>query len=323
MADGNVSPKTEERCPDLWFADCGLVVRAENVLFRVSGAMLAARSPVFADMLGFSQPDDAERIEGCPVVDLPDTAEDVKVFFKALFDYDFFQPYPERTEYATVVSVLRLSNKYEVGSLRKRALVHLGSAFTHRNTPHEGSLSDIWYYSSGSKASYTVPDHALPSLIRVGREVSALWILPSAFYRYSKIFDQRDILFNHLTPSGDPILSQEDQFCALSGALALRTHKMSEFLNFLWHPEDIPGCSHPIVCRIQRYATRRWAEGQRYLLPLDLPIKIGEMAVCSVCAFFLNEALRTARAELQDSMPAIFNLPSWTELEAMKLAALQ
>ncbi|KAJ6531182.1 hypothetical protein B0H19DRAFT_911807, partial [Mycena capillaripes] len=131
------------RCPDLWFADCGLIVRAGNLLFRISREMLAARSPVFADMLAFTQPDDAEKIDGCPVVDLPDAAEEVAVFFRALFNHDFFEPYPARTEYATVVGVLRLSNKYQVDSLRKRALIHLGSAFTQHG-PEPANLKSSW-----------------------------------------------------------------------------------------------------------------------------------------------------------------------------------
>ncbi|KAJ6490703.1 hypothetical protein C8R47DRAFT_1214984 [Mycena vitilis] len=245
-------------------------------------------------MLRLSQPDDAERFEGCPVVDLLDAAEDVKVFFKTLFDYDFFLPYPERTEYATVIGVLRLSNNF------MRLAAYASAPFTHRET-HE----EIGFYSSGEKASYTVPDHTLPSLIRVGREVYAQWNLPSAFY------------------PGIQFSAGKTNFVLLSGAL--RTHKMSEFLNFLWHPEDIPGCCNTmtVVCCLKRYASRRWADGQRHLSPLDLPIKIGEMGICSVCTFFLENALETAQAELKDSMPAIFNLPSWTELEAMKLAALQ
>ncbi|KAJ7751893.1 hypothetical protein DFH07DRAFT_693778, partial [Mycena maculata] len=73
-----------QRCSDLWFADCGLILRAGKVLFRVSREMLAARSPAFADMLSFAQPDDAERIEDCPVVTLPDTGREVEVFLRAL-----------------------------------------------------------------------------------------------------------------------------------------------------------------------------------------------------------------------------------------------
>jgi hypothetical protein len=77
---------TPTRVEELWFSDGGLVVQAEQSLFRVSGGILAARSPVFKDMLSFTQPPDAETIEGCPVVRLPDRAADITVFFRAIFD---------------------------------------------------------------------------------------------------------------------------------------------------------------------------------------------------------------------------------------------
>lgn len=88
MLDTPRSYEALERCADLWFSDCGLIVRAGNTLFRLSGQMLSARSPVFADMLSFPQPEDAEKIEGCPVVCLPDSPHDLSVFFRALFDHE-------------------------------------------------------------------------------------------------------------------------------------------------------------------------------------------------------------------------------------------
>ena len=74
------------RVEELWFSDGSLVVQAEQSLFRVSGAVLAARSSVFNDMLGIAQPPDSETIDGCSMVRLPDSAEDVTCFFRAIFD---------------------------------------------------------------------------------------------------------------------------------------------------------------------------------------------------------------------------------------------
>jgi hypothetical protein len=72
------------RADGLWFNDCGLIIQAENTIFRVSGDFLAARSPVFADMLALPRPQDAALLYGCLVVHLPDSASDTTVFLKAL-----------------------------------------------------------------------------------------------------------------------------------------------------------------------------------------------------------------------------------------------
>jgi hypothetical protein len=75
-----------ERYPDLWFADGTVILRAKDELFRVYGGILAAQSPVFADMFAVPQPEGGEKIEGCPVVDLHDDVRDLKHFLRALHD---------------------------------------------------------------------------------------------------------------------------------------------------------------------------------------------------------------------------------------------
>ncbi|KAK7002245.1 BTB domain-containing protein, partial [Favolaschia claudopus] len=111
------------RAEGLWFEDCGLVIRAENTLFRISRDFLALQSPVFRDMLSLPPPKSTDLIDGCPLVVLPDRAED------ALIYYDFFVPHPGHASLTVVVSVLRMSDKYQVDALRKRALLHLSSVF--------------------------------------------------------------------------------------------------------------------------------------------------------------------------------------------------
>ncbi|KAJ6589288.1 hypothetical protein B0H19DRAFT_886340, partial [Mycena capillaripes] len=61
-------------------------IQAENRIFRVSGGILAARSTVFSDIIGLPQPQsgDTEQIDGCPVVRLHDSAEDVEAFLRAI-----------------------------------------------------------------------------------------------------------------------------------------------------------------------------------------------------------------------------------------------
>ncbi|KAJ7825280.1 hypothetical protein B0H14DRAFT_2369046 [Mycena olivaceomarginata] len=123
---------TPTRVEELWFSDSGLVVQAEQSLFRVSGAVLAARSPIFKDMLSFTQPPDAETIDGCPVVKLPDLATDITCFFRAIFDSS---PTPAEVDFVDVLSILRCSDKYEVKYLRRRALVHLSHDFPRHSLP--------------------------------------------------------------------------------------------------------------------------------------------------------------------------------------------
>jgi hypothetical protein len=79
---------TPTKVDDLWFSRDTIVIRAENKMFQVSSSILAARSAVFRDMLAFPQPtgDDTEKVDGSPVVHLPESARDVEVFLRAIYD---------------------------------------------------------------------------------------------------------------------------------------------------------------------------------------------------------------------------------------------
>lgn len=85
--DVNFVNNPESRCVDeLWYSDGSLVIQAEQSVFRVYGAVLAAQSTFFRDMLLVPQPAEEPRIDGCPLVHIHDSAVDVKHFLKAIFD---------------------------------------------------------------------------------------------------------------------------------------------------------------------------------------------------------------------------------------------
>ncbi|KAJ7133798.1 hypothetical protein C8R46DRAFT_1362338 [Mycena filopes] len=175
--DSTAPPTTDAHTSveGLWFNDGTLVLQAGTAAFRVYAGFLAERSPVFHDMLQFPQPEGGHRIEDCPVVELSDDKHDLEYFLRALFDHEFFPPYPAKTDFNTMSGIIRLSTKYQVDTLRKRGLVHLSSAFP----------TDISQYSRWPEtASWHIVE--LPEWIRVvlfGQELSLDWILPIAFYR--------------------------------------------------------------------------------------------------------------------------------------------
>ncbi|KAJ7652869.1 hypothetical protein DFH06DRAFT_1418621 [Mycena polygramma] len=173
------------RVPSLWFDDDNLILRAESSLFRVSKGVLAARSSVFRDMLSFPGAEDEDGlIDGCPVVRLHDSAADVTVFLRAIFDSGFFEPPPSKTDLATITGILRLAHKYDVQYLRRRALQHL-------DTGYPTSLA-VYEVSGAETFSSDGLDDSLRT-IQCASEVGAMWILPTAFY-FLCYSDMRDIL---------------------------------------------------------------------------------------------------------------------------------
>ncbi|KAF7358113.1 BTB domain-containing protein [Mycena venus] len=147
-------------------------------------------------MVAFTQPSGGviEKVDRFPAVRLHDLAADVEVFLRAIYDsrYEFltpavhvsmaincrsyFIPAPAPIEILAVLGILRLSHKYDIEYLYRRALEHL--------------KVDEWYGQT-----YDVPaaDHILDldlqatpaltslSIIHAAMEVGAQWLLPRAY----------------------------------------------------------------------------------------------------------------------------------------------
>lgn len=69
-----------------WLEDGNVVLQAEGKQFRVHRSTLSLNSSIFRYMFGVPQPpEEGETVEGCPVVHLSDSAEDVKIVLDAVF----------------------------------------------------------------------------------------------------------------------------------------------------------------------------------------------------------------------------------------------
>ena len=84
--DESFVPASDPVRSDIWYEDGNVILQAENIQFRVHRGILAQCSTVFRDMFSFPQPpsSDVEMVEGCAVVHLSDTAEEVGYILKAL-----------------------------------------------------------------------------------------------------------------------------------------------------------------------------------------------------------------------------------------------
>ena len=83
---------TFKRMSDLYFPDGNVILEAGTTHFRVSRGILAARSPVFKEVLSLPQPKDGgqgseEKVDGCDVVHLfGDDPQEVTYFLRAIYD---------------------------------------------------------------------------------------------------------------------------------------------------------------------------------------------------------------------------------------------
>ncbi|KAJ7689821.1 hypothetical protein B0H17DRAFT_1202070 [Mycena rosella] len=336
----DTEPSEPHRVEELWFEDGNIVLQAGNSQFRVYRGILAARSPVFKDMLSFPQPPESELVEGCPLVRFPDAENEVTDFLKAIFTPDYFPAFPSRTEFAIIAGCLRLSHKYEVDYLRRHALIHLSSRYCTTLSEYDSrvlaSPNDRHpdHHSARAVLSWPLPPTSTSFgvfTIQLAREVEALWILPQAFYDLSTCFlDGKGAeIFHGTVYNGTPTsLCFEDQTAFLHGH-SIHTKAVHSIMRFLSYPLDVAGCGSPLHCSRARLQA---IEDSRAMVCdcSDVPLAIWDGDdwedylgnVCPACWAVLESTHAEARHNLWDNLPKTYGLPAWEELEKMKVTAI-
>ncbi|KAL1680117.1 hypothetical protein EV122DRAFT_208507 [Schizophyllum commune] len=157
-----------------WYRDGSIVLRVENVLFRVHQTILETHSEVFRDMSTVSQPGDEHPLDGCHTVRLDgDSSEDWAFLLDSLYNaISFFNDLDEKSlqvKLHPIAAVLRLSTKYRIPAHREQSIKILAKHFP----------------SSDAYAPVPLADLATPELaydvIKVARESNAPTLLPFAF----------------------------------------------------------------------------------------------------------------------------------------------
>ena len=84
--DEDSEPRILTRHPEFWFNDGSVILNVETTSFRVHSSILCKHSTVFADMFSLPQLATREEQDGCPVVDMPDSAEDFACLLRAFYE---------------------------------------------------------------------------------------------------------------------------------------------------------------------------------------------------------------------------------------------
>ncbi|RDB20557.1 hypothetical protein Hypma_012114 [Hypsizygus marmoreus] len=280
----------------VWFEDGTLTLIAGTSSFRIYGGILAAKSSVFKDMYDSANPPPIEK--GPPVLTLDDSAMELAYFLKALHDTEFFLP-PTPTyaaPLAIVAGVLRLSDKYGVLHLRKRAIEHLSIVYP---------TSLIEWTSSPQFTHPNPSDHLIA--IKLAREFDIPWIRPMAIYQY--VSQPLDDVLESLPFSG---FTKEDIQLCIRGIRALKT------LQLLQAPivRVSPKCIDQWSCKA---AERRMWDSivtDDRSDPLAPPLLWTGHGVCSRCATLT--ATHSTREQVWNEIPVSLRLQPWNELKKLK-----
>jgi len=150
-----------------WFDDGDIVLEVEQYMFKIHQNVLQC-SVIFFDMLRIPQPDVIDRVDGCPLVQLTDSAQDWHAVLKWMYDPRSYDVMSHPVPFPLISSTLRIASKYEIAALRKWAVDRL-----HLRWPSDLERMDTTSLPCAAEA------------ITLANECEVPEILPAAFYALS------------------------------------------------------------------------------------------------------------------------------------------
>ncbi|KAF8055421.1 hypothetical protein FPV67DRAFT_1541639 [Lyophyllum atratum] len=289
----------------VWYDDGNLLIHAEDSSFLVYGGLLVASSSVFRDMFAVSQPVPKDE---SAVLHLQDSPYNLSSFLRALHDMEFFLPPPAPSALPKIAGILRLSIKYDVPYLRRRAILHLSSIYP----------TSLWKPDSAPLFySYHISDHI--TTLRLASECNLPWIRPMAIYACS-LSDIPTIVASFRS---HPL--ELDLTDCLSQKYAL---KNAQWVNYSYlHPPCLGSASDTRRCLAARKAA--WEELVLSVTSEEGPDILaghnrdldGSPDICASCRTRYRDTAKLLRRGVFDESPRAGQ--SWDVLGEMKELALR
>lgn len=85
MSDDSDASSDPTPCKDLWFDDGNVILVAGESGFRVHRSVLSRNSTVFCQLLDLPHPSSSALMDGCPVINLPESAHHIGGLLRALY----------------------------------------------------------------------------------------------------------------------------------------------------------------------------------------------------------------------------------------------
>ncbi|KAJ7287207.1 hypothetical protein C8J57DRAFT_1460615 [Mycena rebaudengoi] len=299
----------------IWHDDGGVVLQADDTQFRVHWGVLSLHSPFFQGMRGLPQPPDQETVEGCPLIELPDTAEDFEHLLNALYHPAVTNQ--KALSFAMIASFIRLGRKYEFKELLDIAMIRL--TFEHPTSlqGYDATLviTDVADGRSPLYRATSIVHYGgiLLDLVNLARENSLLSILPCAYYRV--------LVFHKLVDIFDSIRRQDGTSATLTPTdqrtLVLARQKIYEAQ---WKTGNTLGWAGSVLghgqcdshCRSRSILDTIARKGAIVAL---YPVEIFLSRFCVRCKSNAQESMALGRAKMWEDLPGFFGLPAWAELK--------
>ncbi|KAJ3500900.1 hypothetical protein NMY22_g19106 [Coprinellus aureogranulatus] len=309
---------------DIWLDDGNIVIQAEETQFKVHRGLLARVSPIFADVFSVPQPaHDDIKVEGCPLLHLQDSAQDITHLLSTLYDLRYHTKEPIPLEVAA--ALLRLGRKYEIKQLFQEIVGRLKTDLPTTlhdtdNLPDPNGWREITYESELLfKIAAFVYESDIP-------EIRCQASLPPTYFSQDDMIQGAEYVSDDgSTAVSTPLPPEVHRIC-----LAGRQKLVDRFnVVFAW-VDNLPvvGCTSYAQC--SRVATALvkalWRPEPKTVRSIDtwscLTTCLADLAdhpavltqLCGRCSAMAKEEYESYREETWDQLPSYFGLPGWDVL---------
>ncbi|KAI5896291.1 uncharacterized protein SCHCODRAFT_01170455 [Schizophyllum commune H4-8] len=299
----------------LWIPDGNIVLEAEHTQFKFYRGLLARHSTFFRNLFDSMFPpgsdphieDDIELVEGCPVVCLADSADDVGYMLHFIVDTRAFDYIPS---IANLRSALHMGHKYLIPSLWNDAIRRLRHEFPSALEDYQ----DTRKYDE--RHGFTIDEgETLSDLVNVAQEMGIQSILPALLCHLVST-SSLDSLSSDYSP-----LSLDTRIVLLTGRAKLksaalraqytcRTGRSTHCIR----AKCIEGHSRlqaALLCRVALSdgvitGFEEWTDRDARLYGREL---------CEECVLQVQILTEETQRRLWERLPSFFGLPDWEDLE--------
>ncbi|KAJ7449105.1 hypothetical protein B0H11DRAFT_337041 [Mycena galericulata] len=305
------TPESSPTHSKIWMPYGDIILQAESTQFRVNRDVLAQQSPVFKDMFSVPQPPNEVAVEGCPIVQVSDTAKDWELLLGVL--YDPFQD-QDTLSFDVIASMLRLGRKYDISAAVKNATRRIRYEFPNQ--------LDAWLNFNAARDPTPIESRAgiAVDLLNLAYEFGIKSSIPTIAFCCLRGFTLEKLLRGPQRPDGSRIILPND----IKQTVVIAAERILNYQHqvFRWLDDDsvIPHeLCNSLTCTDQRHEIRRsmaWgyaADEFRYFA-LDQWDEDWSDALCSACLQAGKRAFRASGRKFWESLPGFFGLPKWKDL---------
>ncbi|KIY48672.1 hypothetical protein FISHEDRAFT_73415 [Fistulina hepatica ATCC 64428] len=287
------------RSAEFWYNDGSLILRAEDMLYRIHRSLLAAQSSIFDEL---QQMLDVE-IEGCPVIQVSDVADNWGQFLAAIYDPRYFSKLKkdDTSALSNIVAILAIAKEYRAKSIWDEAIAHMEKIMPT-------TLDEY------SKRACLASDDVIRNISSLDG-LGLLTFLPYALYVGATYHEAEIYDFDA------SVLSWNWKALILRGrATILRTQKET---TFRWRlgKDVVPDDSHDSNCSRRRLTALREQAQIPLRLDFDTVVSfhlcsslIRDADVCESYKKMLKKVHMKGLQEMWASLPKCFGLGTWAGL---------